>query len=82
MSKRTTTRASSSSSKAGTTSTSVKPDDAGQGDAAAASAGADDVRSRWPLSAIATAEQVAAAGIRNGMSMDEIEAALARVMGS
>ncbi len=73
-------KAASSSSSARTTSTSAGADDAGQ-DAAAASAAADDARSRYPLSAIATPEQVAQAGIRNGMSADEIEACLARVMG-
>lgn len=80
MTKRKTTSSSAPAAKKTTTSTSAGADDAGQ-DAAAASAGGDDARSRYPLSAIATADQVAAAGIRNGMSADEIEACLARVMG-
>lgn len=42
--------------------------------------GVDTVADLYPLSKRATADQVAAAGLKNGMTPEEVEAALSRVM--
>lgn len=42
--------------------------------------GVDTVADLYPLSKRANADQVAAAGLKNGMTPDEVEAALSRVM--
>lgn len=42
--------------------------------------GIETVADLYPLSKRANADQVAAAGLKNGMSPDEVEAALSRVM--
>lgn len=42
--------------------------------------GAETVADLYPLSKRANADQVAAAGLKNGMTPDEVEAALSRVM--